>query len=115
MKSDQIKTNVCIVGAGPSGAATSLMLSKLQIPHYIIDKASFPRDKTCGDGLILYTYKSLKKLGLLDEFLSDTRFLHSKRINLHVKDDLKVQFKESEDRDMVISYAKRMDFDHFLE
>jgi geranylgeranyl reductase family protein len=111
---DVIKTDVCIVGAGPSGAATSLMLSELQIPHVIIDKASFPRDKTCGDGLILYAYKSLKTLGLLDPFLRDSRFLHSKKINLHVKDDLQVQFKESEDRDMVITYARRMDFDHFL-
>ena len=109
-----IKTDVCIIGAGPSGAATSLMLSKLQIPHHIIDKATFPRDKTCGDGLILYAYKSLKTLDLLDEFLSDSRFLHSKKINLHVKDNLRVQFKESEDRDMVITYARRMDFDHFL-
>ena len=109
-----IKTDVCIIGAGPSGTATSLMLSKHQVPHYIIDKATFPRDKTCGDGLILYAYKSLKTLGLLDEFLLDSRFLHSKKINLHVKDDLRVQFKESEDRDMVITYARRMDFDHFL-
>ena len=112
--SDIIKTEVCIIGSGPAGAATSLRLSQLKISHYIIDKATFPRDKTCGDGLILYAYKSLKTLGLFDAFLSDSRFLHSKKINLHVKDNLKVQFKETDDRDMVISYAKRMDFDHFL-
>ena len=46
-----IKTDVCIVGSGPAGASTSLMLSKLKIKHYIVDKATFPRDKTCGDGL----------------------------------------------------------------
>lgn len=109
-----VKTEVCIVGSGPAGAATSLMLSKLKIAHCIVDKATFPRDKTCGDGLILYAYKSLKILELLNEFQSDPRFLHSKKINLHVKDDLRVQFKESEERDMVITYAKRMDFDHFL-
>ncbi len=111
---DVIKTDVCIIGAGPSGAATSLMLSKLKIPHVIIDKASFPRDKTCGDGLILYAYRSLKTLGLLEEFLEDKRFLHSKKINLHIHDELKVTFQETEDRNMVISYAKRIDFDYFL-
>lgn len=109
-----IKTDVCIIGAGPSGAATSLMLTKLKVPHVIVDKASFPRDKTCGDGLILYAYRSLKTLGLLDKFLKDKRFLHSKKINLHIHDELKVTFQETEDRDMVITYAKRMDFDHFL-
>lgn len=112
--SEIVKTDVCIVGAGPSGAATSLMLSKLKVNHVIVDKASFPRDKTCGDGLILYAYKSLKTLGLLDEFLKDPRFLHSKKINLHIHDELKVTFQETEERDMVISYARRMDFDHFL-
>jgi len=57
-----IKTDVCIIGAGPSGASTSLMLSKMKISHYIIDKSTFPRDKTCGDGLILYAYKSLLQI-----------------------------------------------------
>ncbi|TVZ55902.1 flavin-dependent dehydrogenase [Lutibacter sp. Hel_I_33_5] len=109
-----IKTAVCIVGSGPSGASTSLMLSKLKIHHYIVDKAEFPRDKTCGDGLILHAYKSLKTLGLLEAFLNDSNFIHSKKINLHINNKLKIQFKETEDRDMVISYGKRIHFDHFL-
>jgi flavin-dependent dehydrogenase len=109
-----IKTAVCIVGAGPAGASTSLMLSKLQIGHYIVDKATFPRDKTCGDGLILHAYKSLLTLGLLERFLEHPKFIHSKKINLHIKNNLKIQFKESEDRDMAISYGKRIDFDYFL-
>ena len=111
-----IKTNVCIIGAGPSGAATSIMLSNHKIPHYIIDKASFPRDKTCGDGLILYAYKALKMLGdnIFNDFLNNSKFIHSKKIKLHVNNNLNVCFKESEDRDMVISYAKRIDFDYFL-
>jgi flavin-dependent dehydrogenase len=57
-----IKTDVCIIGAGPSGTSTSLMLSKMKISHYIVDKSIFPRDKTCGDGLILYAYKSLLQI-----------------------------------------------------
>ncbi|MFY9241909.1 MAG: FAD-dependent monooxygenase [Polaribacter sp.] len=64
-----IKTDVCIIGAEPAGASTALMLAQLKIPHYIIDKANFPRDKTCGDGLILYAFKALKELKLLDIFL----------------------------------------------
>jgi geranylgeranyl reductase family protein len=42
---------ILIAGAGPAGAATSLFLSKLKIHHTIIDKATFPRDKICGDAL----------------------------------------------------------------
>jgi len=111
-----IKTDVCIIGAGPSGSATSIMLSKEKIHHYIIDKAVFPRDKTCGDGLILYAYKSLKTLGeeIFNGFLEHPKILHSNSIRLHINNDLNINFKESKDRDMVISYAKRIDFDNFL-
>lgn len=46
-----IQTAVCIIGAGPGGAATALKLSFLGIPCTIVDKASFPRDKICGDAI----------------------------------------------------------------
>jgi geranylgeranyl reductase family protein len=42
---------VIIVGAGPAGCGTSFFLSKAGIQHIIIDKASFPRDKVCGDAI----------------------------------------------------------------
>ena len=110
------KTAVCIIGAGPSGTATSLILTKLRIPHYIIDKSTFPRDKTCGDGLILYAYKAMKLLGedLFTAFLKNPKFIHSKKISLHINNTSNIEFKESDDRDMIISYAKRIDFDQFL-
>lgn len=109
-----INTDVCIIGAGPSGTSTSLMLSKLKIDHYIVDKANFPRDKTCGDGLIMYAYKSLQILEIFDKFLKHPKFIHSKKAKLHLNNNLNIQFKESEDRDMLISYGKRIDFDFFL-
>ena len=54
-------TKVCIIGAGPAGATTAIFLGKYQIPHFIIDAASFPRDKICGDGL------DLKAIGILNQ------------------------------------------------
>ena len=53
---------ILISGAGPAGAATSLFLSKLKIPHTIIDKASFPRDKICGDALSGKVVQVLNKI-----------------------------------------------------
>lgn len=44
-------TAVCIIGAGPAGAAAALQLHQYNIPCTVIDKAVFPRDKVCGDGL----------------------------------------------------------------
>lgn len=46
-----METDICIVGAGPGGAIAALRLSYLGIPSVIIDKATFPRDKICGDAL----------------------------------------------------------------
>lgn len=45
------KTNILIVGAGPGGAATALKLHKQGMPCVLVDKATFPRDKICGDAI----------------------------------------------------------------
>jgi len=55
-------TNVLIAGAGPGGASTSIFLAKERIPHMIIDKAVFPRDKVCGDALSAKSVGMLKRL-----------------------------------------------------
>ena len=46
-----IQTKVCIIGLGPAGAAAALQLNKEGIDCIVVDKATFPRDKVCGDGL----------------------------------------------------------------
>ncbi|HEU4555273.1 MAG TPA: geranylgeranyl reductase family protein [Chitinophaga sp.] len=46
-----IETKVCIIGAGPGGATAALQLAQLGVACVVIDKAVFPRDKVCGDGL----------------------------------------------------------------
>lgn len=49
MSNNHTDTKVIIVGAGPAGAGVSFYLTKFGIPHVVIDKESFPRDKVCGD------------------------------------------------------------------
>ena len=56
------ETDIVIIGAGPAGCATSLFLAKHKIPHTIIDKAIFPRDKVCGDALSGKTVYVLNQL-----------------------------------------------------
>lgn len=56
-----IHTQVIIIGAGPAGAGTSIFLTKAGIPHIIIEKETFPRDKICGDACSGKTVFVLRK------------------------------------------------------
>ncbi|MBO9152797.1 NAD(P)/FAD-dependent oxidoreductase [Chitinophaga sp. GCM10012297] len=57
-----ITTSVCIIGAGPGGATAALQLDRLGIPCVVADKAVFPRDKVCGDGLSGKVITGLEKI-----------------------------------------------------
>ena len=57
-----IQTKVCIIGAGPAGCAAALQLNKEGIDCVIVDKAAFPRDKVCGDGLSAKVQKCLWRI-----------------------------------------------------
>jgi geranylgeranyl reductase family protein len=55
--------DVLIVGAGPSGIAAALTLRANNFDVIVIDKAFFPRDKCCGDGLTTGALRILDELG----------------------------------------------------
>ncbi len=59
-----------MVGAGPSGVATALALSRAGHPVTVLDKAHFPRDKACGEGLMPPGVACLGRLGVLDVVLA---------------------------------------------
>ena len=48
---DVLATDVLVVGGGPAGAAAATTLARAGRDVVVIDKARFPRDKCCGDGL----------------------------------------------------------------
>lgn len=43
--------DVLVVGGGPSGSATAYHLARHGVDVTVVDKAAFPREKVCGDGL----------------------------------------------------------------
>ncbi len=53
-----------MVGAGPAGTAAAITLARAGIEVTVFDKATFPRDKTCGDGLTTLALRMLEDLGL---------------------------------------------------
>ena len=56
--------HVTVVGAGPAGTAAAITLARLGRSALLIDKATFPRDKCCGDGLTTAALRRLEGLGL---------------------------------------------------
>ena len=57
-------TDLCVVGGGPAGAATAIAATRAGLHVTVVDKAVFPRDKTCGDGLTASALRLLEDLGL---------------------------------------------------
>ncbi|GAC1580277.1 MAG: NAD(P)/FAD-dependent oxidoreductase [Candidatus Dormibacteria bacterium] len=64
------QADAVVVGAGPSGAATALVLSRAGHAVTVLDRARFPRDKACGEGLMPPGVAVLRRLGVLDEVLA---------------------------------------------
>lgn len=54
--------DVIIAGAGPAGSACAIELAKSGLHIALLDKATFPRDKTCGDALSVDVINQLAKL-----------------------------------------------------
>ena len=56
--------DVLVVGAGPAGIAAAIHLHRAGRDVLVVDKATFPRDKCCGDGLTTLALRELEALGL---------------------------------------------------
>jgi len=59
--------DVLVVGAGPAGATAAIVLARGGHSVLVIDKAEFPRDKCCGDGLTTLALRELEAVGLRPE------------------------------------------------
>lgn len=58
--------DVLIVGAGPAGAAAGIVLARAGLDVVAVDRATFPRDKTCGDALSNAGVALVAELGAAD-------------------------------------------------
>ena len=58
--------DLAVVGAGPAGSAAALaaLRARPSARVLLLDRADFPRDKSCGDGLAPHAADELRRLGV---------------------------------------------------
>lgn len=114
--------DVAIVGAGPGGAICAHALADSGLSVVVLDKASFPRDKICGDALSGKVASLLKRVSpelltaLHDEFAEKVGSWGVRFVGPN-KEFLDVPFKLEYDAQKQTApgfIAKRIDFDNFL-
>jgi geranylgeranyl reductase family protein len=67
--------DVLVVGAGPAGAATAYWLARWGHDVCVVERKTFPREKTCGDGLTPRAVRQLADMGLTDALATHHRFV----------------------------------------
>ncbi len=59
------KYDLLVVGGGPAGASAAYWAARQGMAVAVLEKKSFPRDKTCGDGLTPRAIRQLDEMSLL--------------------------------------------------
>lgn len=102
-----------IIGAGPSGSATALLLSRAGKNVLLLEKKRFPGEKACGGGL---TPSSVEKLGLLQ--IGFEEYEHKKRLDAAVilteKKEITLRLADLELNPPFGYTVKREEFDRWL-
>jgi menaquinone-9 beta-reductase len=85
---EQLDVDALIVGAGPGGSTAAYHLARHGLNVLMVEKAAFPREKVCGDGLTPRAVVQLRRLGI---DVDDPRFerhgglrIYSRRVTLEL-------------------------------
>jgi flavin-dependent dehydrogenase len=115
------RTQTTIIGAGPGGLYAALTLAKAGIPSLVLDRATFPRKKACGDILTSNVLRAMHDLdpALVDALLAEdwTLELNSSTFASHQGKAVEVPFNSPSNQKLGLPSciaARRLDFDDFL-
>jgi geranylgeranyl reductase family protein len=107
-----IETDVLVVGAGPGGAATAYYLARHGVDVTIVDRARFPREKVCGDGITPRGVAALLKMGVDTD---DPGFERVKGLRVHSRSTtIELPWPELQSWPNYGLVRTRLDFDQIL-
>ena len=69
------KSDLLVVGAGPAGCAAGIEAARAGLDVCVVDRARFPRPKTCGDAVSNEASRTIAELGAGDAFARAPRAL----------------------------------------
>jgi menaquinone-9 beta-reductase len=108
-----------IAGAGPAGATVSMFLENEGIPHLVLEKDVFPRDKICGDAVSSKALEIIARLkpDAMKQFGADpgkALLTHGIQFTAPNGKGVDIAFPKPKG-DLPIGFiSRRMDFDNFL-
>lgn len=104
--------DIVIVGAGPAGATAAYAAGRRGLRVALVDRAFFPRDKPCGDGIGPGAVTVIRQLGLSDFFARD---IPVDAVTVAGPDNTELNATTSELGSAVYGYiVPRRDFDNRL-
>ena len=106
--------DVVVVGGGPSGSTSAWHHVKLGLKTLLIDKAVFPRDKVCGDGIPNKVLRLVKEMGISGNELQKIGY-RIDAMNLYSPEGNQLKYGEMNPESEAKSFcSKRLLFDNLL-
>jgi len=118
MKNKNFDFDLIIVGAGPAGFACAYQLRNQNLKIALIDQATFPRDKICGDALSADVVNQLYRMdsALSAQFESFHHKIDSHGVRFLAPNEahLDINYQNPHHGNVAGYISKRIDFDYFL-
>ncbi len=112
MHNELEQVDLLIIGAGPAGTAAAIEALRSGLSAVVVDRATFPRDKCCGDGLTTGCLRHLDELGLDPATVPSWHVVND--VYVGGPDGTTIEFPLPKGRGQFAAIARREELDHAL-